>query len=156
MVNLIGSPPRGGKLDLKSSSVQWTGGMRNVDLPKDDASFVGLSANQRRSLAKSRIRKIFAHNNKMSPNCLLGHVLREEKCRLLQLRKIVVVGGMQKSGLRNIWQWTGVHEACEIFRLTEDREAIVSVIANVRRTGQGTSRRRIRYERNLQQQKTNC
>lgn len=74
----------------------------------------------------------------------LGHVLRGEEYRLLQLilkGKIEGrrgVGRRQMSWLRNIRQWTGIPEAGELFRLAEDRVALSTVIANVRRTGQGT------------------
>lgn len=74
----------------------------------------------------------------------LGHVLRGEKYHLLQLilkGKIEGkrgVGRRQMSWLRNIRQWTGVSGAGELFRLAEDRVALSAVIANVRRTGQGT------------------
>ncbi|XP_071581636.1 uncharacterized protein [Temnothorax nylanderi] len=77
----------------------------------------------------------------------LGHVLRGEKYRLLQLILKGRIEGRRGIGrkwlswLRNIRAWTGVRSAEELFRIAVDRITMARrarVIANVRGTGQGT------------------
>lgn len=60
----------------------------------------------------------------------LGHVLRGEKYRLLQL---ILKGKRGVSGRQTSWRKPGVHKAGELFRLAEDRDALFTVIANVRK-----------------------
>lgn len=70
----------------------------------------------------------------------LGHVLRGEKYRLLQLiMKGKVegrrgIGRKRMSWLKNIREWTGIRSAEELFRMAENRSAYAEVIANVGRT----------------------
>ncbi|XP_025996276.1 uncharacterized protein LOC113005231 [Solenopsis invicta] len=74
----------------------------------------------------------------------LGHVLRGEKYRLLQLILKGRIEGRRGIGreklswLRNIRAWTGMQSAEELFRMAVDRITMARVIANVRRTRQGT------------------
>jgi len=96
-----------------------------VDSSKNGKGFLDRYADQRRSLAKSQNRTTTANHNKMSQKCL-GHVLRVEKYRLLQLilRGIIKVkkgiGGKQMSWLSNIRQWKLV--GCSDWQKIESRD----------------------------------
>lgn len=95
-------------------------------------------------LRRANIERQLLTTVKCRKTSYLGHILRGDKYRLLQLilkGKIEGrrgIGRKQQSWLRNIRDWTGIRRAGELFRLAEDRTAFAMVIANVRETGQGT------------------
>ncbi|XP_045783253.1 uncharacterized protein LOC123879530 [Maniola jurtina] len=67
----------------------------------------------------------------------LGHILRHDRYRLLQIimvGKIAgkrVVGRRKKSWLRNIREWTGIKTVGELFRLAMDKEKFKKLTADL-------------------------
>lgn len=67
----------------------------------------------------------------------LGHIMRNEKYQFLQLvieGKIEGrrgIGRKKMSWLRNIRQWTGLHDVQSLIHIARDREAMEHVIANI-------------------------
>ena len=81
-------------------------------------------------------RELF-HVVKKRKTAYLGHIMRNEKYRFLQLMikgKIEGkrgIGRKKMSWLRNIRQWTGLRDIQTLIHTAQDREAIDHVIANI-------------------------
>ncbi|CAH2207478.1 jg23512 [Pararge aegeria aegeria] len=67
----------------------------------------------------------------------LGHVLRHDRYRLLQLIMMGKVAGKRcigrkrKSWLRNIREWTGMASAAQLFSLAREKENYQKLTANL-------------------------
>ncbi|CAH2266792.1 jg18921 [Pararge aegeria aegeria] len=67
----------------------------------------------------------------------LGHVLRHDRYRLLQLIMMGKVAGKRrigrkrKSWLRNIREWTGIASAAQLFSLAREKEKYQKLTANL-------------------------
>ncbi|KAG7308497.1 hypothetical protein JYU34_005707 [Plutella xylostella] len=74
---------------------------------------------------------------KLKKTSYLGHVLRHDRYRLLQV--IVMgkvegkrrVGRRRKSWLRNVREWTGVASVEQLMRLAKNREEYAELTANL-------------------------
>lgn len=91
-------------------------------------------------LERARVERELLTTIKIRKLSYLGHILRGQKYRVLQLilkGKIEGrrgIGRKQASWMKNIREWTGIRNAGELFHLAENRERFAVVIANVRGT----------------------